>query len=65
MKILLIAGASDLAQVLSPQLVQNNHDVFRLDIRKPKDNVGIFIDASILDRKALNYEDAVIMNLLE
>jgi nucleoside-diphosphate-sugar epimerase len=53
MNILLTGGASDLAQVLTPQLLANGHTVARLDIRRPADDSGEFIQGSITDREML------------
>ncbi|MEI2611399.1 MAG: NAD(P)-dependent oxidoreductase [Candidatus Promineifilaceae bacterium] len=53
MNILLTGGASDLAQVLTPQLLANGHTVTRLDIRRPADDSGEFIQGSITDREML------------
>ncbi|MBY0543957.1 MAG: NAD(P)-dependent oxidoreductase [Gammaproteobacteria bacterium] len=54
MKILLTGGSSDLATVLSYQKRDENDEFIRLDIRKPKNDVGTYIEGSILDRSLLN-----------
>lgn len=54
MKILLSGGSSDLARRLIPRLHDRGHEISRLDIRPPQDQVGgTFIHGSILDRHAL------------
>jgi nucleoside-diphosphate-sugar epimerase len=53
MRILLTGGASDLAHVVTPQLIGQGHEVLRLDIREPRERVGVLIVGSILDRQLL------------
>lgn len=55
MKILLTGGASDLAQVLAPQLLQDGQAVSRFDIRPPAttDTAGMYVAGSILNERAL------------
>ena len=53
MNILLSGGASDLATVLTPQLLAQGHHPVRLDIRQPQVAGGTIIQGSILDRPLL------------
>jgi nucleoside-diphosphate-sugar epimerase len=53
MKILLTGGAGDLGCVLSRDLERRGDLPIRLDVRRPHDSRGVFIEGSILDRAAL------------
>lgn len=53
MKILLSGGASDLATVLTPQLLAQGHHPVLVDIRQPQVAGGTVIQGSILDRPLL------------
>lgn len=54
MRILLTGGSGDAGRVLTPLLVERGDTVLRMDIRPPTDGQGEFLDASILDRPALD-----------
>jgi nucleoside-diphosphate-sugar epimerase len=54
MKILLTGGAGDLGQVLTPLLERRGDVALRMDIRPPSDGRGVYLNASILDRAALD-----------
>jgi nucleoside-diphosphate-sugar epimerase len=51
--ILLTGGAGDLGTVLTPLLQARGHRALRLDIRKPADHHGEFVQGSILNREKL------------
>jgi len=52
-KILLTGGSGDLGTALSKELDERGDEVLRLDVRKPDDEYGRYIEGSILEREAL------------
>lgn len=54
MKILLTGGSGDLGKVLSHQIEKRADSALRFDLRAPSDDVGTFLQGSILDRNALS-----------
>lgn len=53
MKVLLTGGSGDLGQVLCPELVSSGHEPVVLDVVRPANVVGEFVEGSILDRSLL------------
>jgi nucleoside-diphosphate-sugar epimerase len=53
MKILLTGGAGDLATVLTPALEARGDTPLRLDVVTPRDQRGVFLPGSVLDRPGL------------
>ena len=51
--ILLTGGAGNLGRMLSNELAERGDEALRLDIRKPGDDHGQYIEGSILDRATL------------
>lgn len=64
MKILLTGGSGDLGKVLSHQIEKRGDSALRFDLRSPSDEVGTFLQGSILDRNAfstaLNGVDCIV-----